>query len=51
MKTFLKIFSLLFITTSIAQTSIQESVNDDSGQPIPGAKHHCLFGTTQGANL
>ena len=47
MKTFLKIFSLLFITTSIAQTSIQGTVNDDSGQPIPGA-NIIVIGTTQG---
>ena len=47
MKTFLKIFSMLFISTTFAQTTIKGTVNDDSGQPIPGA-NIIVIGTTQG---
>ncbi len=47
MKTFLKIFSLLFFSATLAQTTIQGTVNDDSGQPIPGA-NIIIIGTTQG---
>lgn len=47
MKTFLKIFSMLFISTTLAQTTIKGTVNDDSGQPIPGA-NIIVIGTTQG---
>ena len=47
MKTFLKIFSMLFISTTFAQTTIKGTVNDDSGQPIPGA-NIIVIGTTEG---
>ena len=37
MKTFLKIFILLFCSISFAQTTISGTVTDNNGQPVPGA--------------
>lgn len=47
MKTILKIALMLFCATTYAQTTITGTVNDDSGQPIPGA-NTIILGTTTG---
>ena len=47
MKTITKLFLLLFCAFSYAQTSVNGSVVDDSGQPLPGA-NVIVLGTTTG---
>lgn len=48
MKTFFKIFTLLFSVLSFAQTTVTGTVNDDSGLPLPGA-NIIVVGTSSGA--
>ena len=48
MKTITRLFLLLFCAFSYAQTSVNGSVSDDSGQPLPGA-NVIVVGTTTGA--
>ena len=48
MKTFFKIFTLLFGVLSFAQTTVTGTVNDDSGLPLPGA-NIIVVGTSSGA--
>ncbi|MBE9488993.1 MAG: carboxypeptidase-like regulatory domain-containing protein, partial [Bacteroidetes bacterium] len=48
MKTITKLFLLLFCAFSYAQTSVNGSVSDDNGQPLPGA-NVIVIGTTTGA--
>ncbi len=48
MKTFLKIFTLLFSVLSFAQTTVTGTVNDESGLPLPGA-NVIVVGTSSGA--
>ena len=48
MKTFFKIFSLLFSVLSFAQTNVTGTVNDESGLPLPGA-NVIVVGTSSGA--
>ena len=47
MKTILKIALMLFGAITYAQTTISGTVNDDSGQPIPGA-NVIILGTSTG---
>ncbi|MCH7525519.1 MAG: TonB-dependent receptor, partial [Bacteroidetes bacterium] len=47
MKTITKLFLLLFCAFSYAQTSVNGTVLDDSGQPLPGA-NVIVIGTTTG---
>lgn len=47
MKTILKFTLFLFCAVTYAQTTISGTVNDDSGQPIPGA-NIIIVGTTIG---
>lgn len=48
MKTFLKIFTLLFGVFSFAQTTVTGTINDESGLPLPGA-NIIVVGTSSGA--
>ena len=48
MKTFFKIFTLLFSVLSFAQTTVTGTVNDESGLPLPGA-NVIVVGTSSGA--
>ena len=48
MKTFLKIFTLLFGVVSFAQTTVSGTINDESGLPLPGA-NIIVVGTSSGA--
>lgn len=48
MKTFLRIFTLLFGIVSFAQTTVTGTVNDESGMPLPGA-NVIVIGTSSGA--
>ena len=48
MKTFFKIFTLLFSVLSFAQTTVTGTVNDESGLPLPGA-NIIVVGTSSGA--
>ena len=48
MKTFLRIFTLLFGVVSFAQTTVTGTVNDESGMPLPGA-NVIVMGTSSGA--
>ena len=48
MKTFLRIFTLLFGIVSFAQTTVTGTVNDESGMPLPGA-NVIVMGTSSGA--
>jgi len=48
MKTFFKIFTLLFSVLSFAQTTVTGTVNDESGLPLPGA-NVIAVGTSSGA--
>ena len=48
MKTFLRIFTLLFGFVSFAQTTVTGTVNDESGMPLPGA-NVIVMGTSSGA--
>lgn len=48
MKTFFKIFTLLFSVLSFAQTTVTGTVNDDSGLPLPGA-NIIVVGKSSGA--
>jgi len=48
MKTFFKIFTLLFSVLSFAQTTVKGTVNDESGLPLPGA-NVIAVGTSSGA--
>ena len=48
MKTFLKIFTLLFGVVSFAQTTVTGTINDESGLPLPGA-NIIVVGTSSGA--
>ena len=48
MKTFLKIFTLLFGVFSFAQTTVTGTINDGSGLPLPGA-NIIVVGTSSGA--
>ena len=48
MKTFLRIFTLLFGVVSFAQTTVTGTVNDESGMPLPGA-NVIVVGTSTGA--
>jgi outer membrane receptor protein involved in Fe transport len=48
MKTFLRIFILLFGVISFAQTNVTGTVNDESGMPLPGA-NVIVMGTSSGA--
>ena len=48
MKTFLRIFTLLFGVVSFAQTTVTGTVNDESGMPLPGA-NVIVIGTSSGA--
>ena len=47
MKTILKTLVLLFCVASFAQTTVKGTVNDDSGQPLPGA-NIIVVGTSSG---
>ena len=47
MKTFLRIFTLLFGIVSFAQTTVTGTVNDESGMPLPGA-NVIVMGTSSG---
>ena len=47
MRTFIKIFILLFCVSTYAQTTVKGNVTDDSGQPLPGA-NVIVVGTTTG---
>ena len=47
MKTILRTFALLFCVASFAQTTVKGTVNDDSGQPLPGA-NIIIVGTSTG---
>lgn len=48
MKTFFKIFTLLFSVLSFAQTTVTGTVNDESGLPLPGA-NIIVVGASSGA--
>ena len=48
MKTFLRIFILLFGIASFAQTNVTGTVNDESGMPLSGA-NVIVMGTSSGA--
>ena len=50
MKTILRTFALLFCVASFAQTTVKGTVNDDSGQPLPGA-NIIIVGTSTEKNL
>ncbi len=47
MKAIIKLFLLVFCISSYAQTTVQGTVADDTGQPIPGA-NVIILGTTTG---
>ena len=47
MKTITKLYLILFCAFSYAQTSVNGTVSDDSGQPLPGA-NVIVVGTTTG---
>ncbi|MDO1502364.1 TonB-dependent receptor [Winogradskyella maritima] len=49
MKTFLKLFVMLFCVASFAQTTVKGKVTDDTGQPLPGA-NIIIVGTTTGTS-
>ncbi len=48
MKTFLKLFTLLFCVASFAQTKIKGKITDNSSVPLPGA-NIIVVGTSSGA--
>jgi len=47
MRTFIKLFLLLFTAFSFAQTTVKGKITDDSGLPLPGA-NVIIVGTTTG---
>ncbi|MEM9859382.1 MAG: TonB-dependent receptor [Bacteroidota bacterium] len=49
MKTFLKLFVMLFGVVSLAQTTVKGKITDNTGQPLPGA-NIIVVGTTTGTS-
>ena len=49
MKTFLKLFLMLFCVSSFAQTTVKGKITDDNGLPLPGA-NIIVVGTTTGTS-